>query len=202
MGLLGHILGLVAGKSYEELVSERILRPLGMNHTSIALSPDQQGRLAPGHTSRGKVTANWDIPTLAGCGALRSTAGDILGFMAASMNCATSPLAEAVQLCQHLYPKTRNARVSGKDYALALLFSGLGAFAQWHFRLAPSDPNLVLAVGWPILFATSWLGLAPGLLATATTVAGTYFLQHGHNLSLWVIRQRDRDDVIMRFRIA
>ena len=81
MGLLGHILGLVAGKSYEELVSERILRPLGMNHTSIALSPEQQGRLAPGHTSDGKVTANWDIPALAGCGALRSTAGDVLRFL-------------------------------------------------------------------------------------------------------------------------
>lgn len=191
MGLLGHILGLVAGKSYEELVSERILRPLGMNHTSIALSPEQQGRLAPGHTSRGKVTANWDIPTLAGAGALRSTVGDLLRFVAASMNCATGPLAEAVRLCQRLYPKTRKALPSWMDYALALLFSGLGVFAQWHFGLAPDDPSwrapaFVLAVMWPMIFATNFLGLAPGLLATATTVAGTYFLQHGHNFSLWV----------------
>ena len=126
MGLLGHILGLAAGKSYEELVSERILRPLGMNHTSITLSPDQQGRLAPGHTSRGKVTANWDLPTLAGAGALRLTAGDVLRFVAASMNRATGPLAEAARLCQRLYPKTRKALPSWKDYALALLFSGLG----------------------------------------------------------------------------
>src|SRR5262245_59424630 len=100
MGLLGDILGRVAARSYEGLVSERILRPLGMNHTSLALSPEQLGRLAPGHTLTGKVTANWDIPTLAGCGALRSTMGDVLRFMAASMNCAASPLAEAVRLCQ------------------------------------------------------------------------------------------------------
>jgi CubicO group peptidase (beta-lactamase class C family) len=186
MGLLGHILGLVAGKSYEELVSERILRPLGMNHTSIALSPEQQGRLAPGHTYGGKVTANWDIPALPGCGALRSTAGDLLRFIAVSMNRATNPLAEAVRLCQSRY-KIRKAPQSWKDFALALLFSGLGVFAQWHFKLAPSDPSIVLAVGWPILFATSWLGLAPGLLATATTVAGTYFLQHGRNFSLWAL---------------
>jgi len=186
MGLLGHILGLVAGKSYEELVSERILRPLGMNHTSIALSPEQQGSLAPGHTSDGKVTANWDIPALAGCGALRSTAGDVLRFMAASMNRATSPLAEAVRLCQRLYPKTRKALPSWKDYALALLLSGLGVFAQWHFGLAPGDPSFVLAVCWPGIFAGAYLGLAPGLLATATTVAGTYFLQHGHNFNWWV----------------
>ncbi len=186
MGLLGHILGLVAGKSFEELVAERILRPLGMNHTSITLSPEQQARLAPGHTSDGKVTANWDIPALAGCGALRSTAGDVLRFMAVSMNRATSPLAEAVGLSQRLY-NTRKAPPSWKDYALALLFSGLGVFAQWQFRLAPSDPLIVLAVGWPILFATSRLGLAPGLLATATTVAGTYFLQHVHNFSFWAL---------------
>jgi CubicO group peptidase (beta-lactamase class C family) len=184
MGLLGHILGLVAGKSYEELVSERVLRPLGMNHTSIALIPEQQERLAPGHTSRGKVTANWDIPALAGCGALRSTAGDLLRFMAASMTCATSPLAEAVQLCQRLYPKTRKALPSWKDYALALLLSGLGVFAQWHFGLAPGDVSFVLAVNWPIIFAAHG-GLAPGLLAMATTVAGTYFLQHGHNFVWW-----------------
>ncbi len=155
-----------------------------MNHTSIVLGPEQQGRLAPGHTSGGKVTESWDIPTLAGCGALRSTAGDLLRFTAASMNRATSPLAEAVRLCQRLY-KTRKALPSGKDYALALLFSGLGVFVQWHFRLAPGNPLIVLAVSWPILFATSLLGLAPGLLATATTVAGIYFLQHGHNFSLW-----------------
>jgi hypothetical protein len=107
-------------------------------------------------------------------------------FVAASMNRATGPLAEAVRLCQRLH-NIRKALPSFKDYALALLFSGLGVFAQWHFKLAPSDPLIVLAVSWPILFATSSLGLAPGLLATATTVAGTYFLQHVHNFSFWAL---------------
>ncbi len=183
MGLLGHILGLVAGKSYEELVSERILWPLGMNDTSIILRPEQQERLAPGHTLAGKATANWDLPTLAGAGALRSTASDVLRFTAASMNPATSPLAEAVQLCQRLYPKTRKALPSWHAYVLALLLSGLGVFVQWHFRLAASNPSLVTC--WPILFAASYLGLAPAMLATATTVAGTWFLHHGHHFNLW-----------------
>jgi CubicO group peptidase (beta-lactamase class C family) len=199
MGLLGHILGLVAGKSYEELVTECILRPLGMKNTSITLSPDQEGRLAPGHTSRGKVTTNWDIPALAGCGALRSTAGDVLRFMAASMNRATSPLAEAVALCQRLYPKTRRALPSWKDYALALLFSGLGVLAQRLFQLVPSDPPFfVLAVFGPMLFAARFGGLAPGLLATATTVAGTYFLQHGHNFKWWLVLAVGGGMVILR----
>jgi len=185
MGLLGHILGLVAGKSYEELLTERILQPLGMNDTSITLRPEQQERLAPGHTLMGQVTANWDMPNLAGAGALRSTAGDVLRFMAVNMNGAASPFAEAARLCQRLYPKTHKALPSRYDYALALLLSGLGVSAQWLFGLAPGDVFFGLTVIWPGIFAAMHLGLAPGLLATATAAAGAYFLQHGHNFNRW-----------------
>jgi CubicO group peptidase (beta-lactamase class C family) len=190
MGLLGHILGLVAGKSYEDLVRERILQALEMNDTSITQSPEQKERLAPGHNLFGKATANWDIPTLAGAGALRTTAGDLLRFLGANMKAvaqkgSSGPLVESMQLCQRLSPKTRRAQASWYDYALALLFSGLGAFAQWLFALTPGNPHLILAVCWPILFATAWLGAGPGLLATATTMAGTYFLQSGSNFRFW-----------------
>ena len=58
VGLLGHALALRAGKSYEDLVTERILRPLGMNDTRITLSPSMKSRLAPGHSPTGSVVAN------------------------------------------------------------------------------------------------------------------------------------------------
>src|SRR6185369_1631387 len=67
-GLLGQALALRAGKSYGELVRERILQPLGMNSTTIELSADQKARLAPGHGPNGSVVSNWDIPGLAGAG--------------------------------------------------------------------------------------------------------------------------------------
>jgi serine-type D-Ala-D-Ala carboxypeptidase/endopeptidase len=54
-GLLGHALALRAGKSYEELVRERILAPLGMTSTGIALTPEMASRLALGHRADGKV---------------------------------------------------------------------------------------------------------------------------------------------------
>jgi CubicO group peptidase (beta-lactamase class C family) len=38
----------MAGKSYEQFVSERILGPLGLKDLSIVISLDQQGQLAPG----------------------------------------------------------------------------------------------------------------------------------------------------------
>ena len=186
MGLLGHVLGLVAGKSYEDLVSERILRPLALNDTSITLNPDQQTRQAPGHTSDGKGTANWDTPALPGCGALRSTMNDVLSFMAASMNPATSPLAQPVRFCQRLYPKTAKPRLSWKAYSVALVLSGLSVLLQWYFGLIPGNGRFALAAFMPMLLAAYYGGLGPGLLATVATVAGTYALQHEQNLAWWV----------------
>lgn len=92
VGLLGHALALRAGKSYEDLLTERILRPLGMNDTRIVLNPSMKSRLAPGHTASGAVTANWDLPTLAGAGALRSTVNDLLKFLAANLDSTSTPL--------------------------------------------------------------------------------------------------------------
>jgi len=85
MGLLGLALGRRAGSGYERLVTSRILDPLGLHDTRITLSPEQRGRLVPGHDEGGAVVPNWDVPTLAGAGALRSTAADLLDFLAASL---------------------------------------------------------------------------------------------------------------------
>ena len=86
VGLLGHALALKAGMSYEELVRRRVLSPLGMRETAITLPPALRARLAPGHDAEGRVVPNWDFPTLAGAGALRSTAGDMLTFLAANLD--------------------------------------------------------------------------------------------------------------------
>ncbi|HKB03027.1 MAG TPA: serine hydrolase, partial [Gemmataceae bacterium] len=72
VGLLGHALELRAGQPYESLLIERVLRPLGMNDTVIALSDEHKKRMAAGHDEDGQPTANWDIRTLGGAGALQS----------------------------------------------------------------------------------------------------------------------------------
>jgi serine-type D-Ala-D-Ala carboxypeptidase/endopeptidase len=93
VGLLGHVLSLRAGKSYEALVTERILEPLGMHDTRITLSPTMAAHLAPGHNDAGAVVANWDLPTLAGAGALRSTPNDMAKFLAANLDSTLGPVA-------------------------------------------------------------------------------------------------------------
>lgn len=95
-GLLGHALSLKAGMSYEDLIRLVICQPLGMMDTGVTLNRTQLGRFAQGHHENAEVP-HWDIPTLAGAGALRSTARDMLTYLAAQMGLTSSTLSTAIQ---------------------------------------------------------------------------------------------------------
>lgn len=98
MGLLGQALAERAGKPYEQLVTERILQPLGMSDTRISLTGELKARLAQGHDGDLEPAGNWDIPGMAGAGAWRSTASDMLRFLAACINPPADRLGEAIRL--------------------------------------------------------------------------------------------------------
>ena len=93
VGLLGHVLALRAGSSYEDLVKTRILKPLGMKDTSITLSKEMRSRTAQGFSADGDPVSLWDLPTMAGAGALRSTTKDMAKFIAANMHLTKTELA-------------------------------------------------------------------------------------------------------------
>ena len=95
-GLLGHILARRAGMDYEALMRSRISAPLDMSNTRITLSADMKTRLAVGHNGKLVAVPNWDLPTLAGAGALRSNANDLLKFVAAHLGYTMTPLAPAM----------------------------------------------------------------------------------------------------------
>jgi len=94
-GLLGQVLARRAGMDYEKLVVTRICDPLGMKSTRITLSEPLRKRFAAGHSADLVTVSAWDIPTLAGAGALRSSANDLLIFLAAMMDYTDNPLAAA-----------------------------------------------------------------------------------------------------------
>lgn len=98
MGLLGHILSLSAKMSYEDLVKSRILQPLKMNDTTITLSATQKARTAQGFDINGEENSLWDFPTLAGAGALRSTAKDIAKFVNANIDLEKSNLSDVLSI--------------------------------------------------------------------------------------------------------
>jgi serine-type D-Ala-D-Ala carboxypeptidase/endopeptidase len=96
VGLLGYALAAKAGVSYERLVTDRVLRPLGMTETVVTLTPALRARLAPGHDPAGAVVANWDLDALAGAGAIRSTVHDMLRYLGANIDPGASSLGPAL----------------------------------------------------------------------------------------------------------
>jgi serine-type D-Ala-D-Ala carboxypeptidase/endopeptidase len=84
-GLLGHLLALRGGSTYQALLLERVIRPLGMRETMVTLGPTLEQRLATGHDALGEPTAPWDFGVLAGAGALKSTSADLALLVRASL---------------------------------------------------------------------------------------------------------------------
>jgi D-alanyl-D-alanine-carboxypeptidase/D-alanyl-D-alanine-endopeptidase len=95
-GLLGKILALKVGKPYEELIEENICAPLELKDTTISLSAEQKARLAPGHSPDGSVVPNWDFDALAGCGAMRSDAADLIKLVRANLSESDSRVSRAL----------------------------------------------------------------------------------------------------------
>ncbi len=87
-GLLGHLLAAKTGVNYASLIQDRIAGPLGMTRTAVVWS----GPMAQGHDSGGEPVLNWDLGALLGAGALRSTANDLLKFLAAEAAKTGTPL--------------------------------------------------------------------------------------------------------------
>jgi len=79
-GLLGVALANRAQMPYERLIRTLVWQPLGMNETTIALAPDQQARFAQGHDAKGPVHS-WEFDALAGAGAIRSSAADMVRYL-------------------------------------------------------------------------------------------------------------------------
>jgi len=98
VGLLGHALALKAGVDYEELVRSRVLYPLGMGNTAITLPDSMLARFATGTGPSLLPVKPWTLDALAGAGALRSTANDMLKFLTAAMGLRETPLRKAFDL--------------------------------------------------------------------------------------------------------
>jgi len=130
VGLLGHALARRAGLSYEELVRRRVLEPLGMNDTSITLTESQERRLAPGFDANLKPVKNWRFDALAGAGALRSTARDMLKFLSAAMGLRETRLRGAFAL---MLEKRRPTGAPDLDIAMGWhVWKKYGTAIVWH----------------------------------------------------------------------
>ena len=134
--LLGHVLALKADRDYEQLLMKSLCEPLGMKDTRIKLTQEQRKRLVTGHVQVELGTIkmivpmkNWDFKVLAGCGALRSTANDMLRFLEANMWLDKTKLQGVIELTHQQKHKIDDGMVVG-----------LG----WHVILKGSDQEPII----------------------------------------------------------
>ena len=117
-GLLGLALANRAGTTWPNLVQEEITGPLGMTDTVVSLSPAQKSRFIQGYDADNHPVPALDLDALAGAGALRSTAGDMLTYLEAN-----------------LHPEKLSSRLSA-------------ALVQSHQLQADVSPGVRIALAW------------------------------------------------------
>jgi CubicO group peptidase (beta-lactamase class C family) len=151
VGLLGHSLARRGGLSYEELVTQRVLAPLGMTSTKIRLAMSDSARLARGHSATGQQVHNWDINALAGAGALRSSAHDMLTFLAANISPPATSLGRAIKRSHMKRFSSSESNATALNWGIAEMRSGVRII--WHnggtagYRtFAGFDPDRRIAV--------------------------------------------------------
>ncbi len=79
MSLLGLVLTLRTGQSYEAMLDAGIFEPLGMHSSSTDLAKVRE-RVVPGLKANGKVFPNQDMGALAAAGGVYSSAEDLAAF--------------------------------------------------------------------------------------------------------------------------
>lgn len=153
MGLLGELLAGREKMSFEELLIKRVVKPCGMSDTSITLSDAQRQRLAPPYGANLRPTKNWDFPTLAGCGGIRSTTNDLLKFIAANFANDDKPITRAFRLARE-----ERHKMSHGQMGLAWHIYPDGA-TYWHNGRTGGY--------------SSWVAVAPGRKAGVVVLCNT-----------------------------
>ncbi len=128
-GLLGHVLARQAGAEYEALVRAKVLDPLRMRNTTITLSTEAKARVAQGHNAKLEPVPAWDLPTLAGAGALRSSANDMLNWLEAHAGLAEGGVTPALASMR----ATRRPAAGQQQIGLGWMIAKSGdAEIFWH----------------------------------------------------------------------
>jgi CubicO group peptidase (beta-lactamase class C family) len=127
LGLLGQALSNRAATTYPELLKALVTGPLGLNDTVVKLSPEQEKRFAQGHGPGHRPAKPWNLDALAGAGAIRSTAADMLTYLEAQLHPDKVSLASALSMCHEL----RADALPGMKIGLAWLFEN-DTHNYWH----------------------------------------------------------------------
>jgi CubicO group peptidase (beta-lactamase class C family) len=144
-GLLGQALANRAGVSYADLL-RGITEPLGMRDTVLNLSAEQKARLIQGYSQVHSPVGLMDLGALDGAGAIYSTAGDMVAYLAANLHPETVANAGTLSAAIAAAHQLRAAALPDLKIALAWMYdpkTGVylhGGVALGHTSYAFFDP--------------------------------------------------------------
>lgn len=125
MGLLGLTLALAHGTSYEELLRQKILLPLGMNHTTLFLTDEQRQNVATGHDRGLNPVSMWTATDcFQGAGFIKSNLADMFLYLEANMGLLASPLSEAIAMTHEKRVATEWNDHCGLGWYTTIIFDG------------------------------------------------------------------------------
>jgi CubicO group peptidase (beta-lactamase class C family) len=150
VGLLGVILSEVSGKTFEQMATEIICKPLGMFSTVQHLNPLMSPRFVTVYNEEGQPTAGWDFDVLAACGALRSTINDMLLYAKANMQTADNQLSKAFQLT-HRVTFTKDVKIGMAWYIITVdgvdyYFHNGNSFGSSSFLAFNPEKNIAVVI--------------------------------------------------------
>lgn len=130
--LLGMVIEAVAGQAYNDFVTDRIIRPLGLMHTYPEYRPDIEGSLVTGYSRREHKTrlpiAHLSTHAMSPATGFCSTAEDLCAYFTAHMVGSGRLLSdESKREMQrvHWHAKTRG-QPSHEDYGLGMILQEIG----------------------------------------------------------------------------
>lgn len=126
--VLGYLIAQRAGTTYQELLRERIAKPLRMTDCTVSLSADQRQRLATPHSKFGSVAPRWTFADLPGAGGIHASVSDMLRFAQAQLTPPSGRLGEAIELA---WKQHRDADDSGPAMGLGWVIADDGQ-TRWH----------------------------------------------------------------------
>ena len=80
VGLLAEAMAIQAGRPFIDLLTEKVIAPLGLKDTTDSLGKGQQCRFAQPRDTKGRAVAPWIFQALAAAGCLRSSGRDLAHF--------------------------------------------------------------------------------------------------------------------------
>ncbi|MBD0255765.1 MAG: beta-lactamase family protein [Cytophagales bacterium] len=148
MALAGEALTGRGTRTYEEVLTEKLLVPLKLLDTGVQLTASQRQRLLPGHNRQGSPVPHWDFDVLAPAAGLRSSTNDLLQLLRIHIGLTPDEWFYTARL-------TQNPRAAVKTHANT--FAGLG----WLLTPFPeTGEEIIWQAGQTGGFAT-YVGLLP-----------------------------------------